>query len=71
MRPRWLPQVYNTHPFCGVSGGIDLHNVIELLSARLIVAMGVPFWIDIETGVRTDGLLDIDKCAAVCAAVYG
>ena len=47
------------------------HNVIELLSARLIVAMGVPFWIDIETGVRTDGLLDVDKCAAVCAAVYG
>ena len=71
VRPRWLPQIYNTHPFCGVSGGIDPHNVIELLSARLIVSMGVPFWIDIETGVRTDGLLDVDKCAAVCAAVYG
>ena len=24
-----------------------------------------------RNGVRTDGLLDIDKCAAVCAAVYG
>ena len=71
VRPRWYPQVNHAHPFCGVSGGIGPDNVIELLTSKLSVANGVPFWIDMETGVRTNGKLDLEKCAAVCAAAFG
>ena len=70
VRPTRFPQVDRAHPFCGVSGGIGPDNVVELLSSKLSVATGVPFWIDMETGVRTDGKLDLEKCATVCAAIY-
>lgn len=71
VRPAWFPRVDRAHPFCGVSGGIGPDNVAELLSSKLSIAAGVPFWIDMESGVRTDGKLDLDKCAAVCGAIYG
>jgi hypothetical protein len=31
----------------------------------------VAYWIDMESGVRTGGWLDVAKCEAVCRAVYG
>ncbi|MDE0452650.1 MAG: phosphoribosylanthranilate isomerase [Gammaproteobacteria bacterium] len=71
VQPGWFPPVDRAHPFCGVSGGIGPDNIVELLSSRLSIAADVPFWIDMESGVRTDGKLDLDKCAAVCAAIYG
>ena len=28
------------------------------------------YWIDMESGVRTDGLFDLEKCERVCRLVY-
>lgn len=70
IRPTWFPNVDRAYPFCGISGGIGPDNVNELLTTKLSITTGVPFWIDMESGVRTDGKLDLDKCAAVCAAIY-
>ena len=52
---------------CGYAGGIDPD------SARSVVAKipAATYWIDMETGVRTDDWFDLDKCEAVLKAVYG
>jgi hypothetical protein len=42
--------------------------VDEVLAA---VASTGPYWIDMESGVRTDDRFDLGKCRAVCDAVYG
>lgn len=52
----------------GYAGGIRPDNVLEVLEA--IDARG-PYWIDMETGVRTDDWLDLSKCREVCEKVYG
>jgi hypothetical protein len=64
------PALSTAQPFCGYSGGLGPDNVRNRL-ARVPVASGVPFWIDMESGVRTQGRLDIEKCRAVCEAVFG
>lgn len=57
------------HPdqFVGYAGGLNPDNVAD--AVRHMPAAN--FWIDMETGVRTDDWLDLDKCEAVCRAVYG
>jgi hypothetical protein len=55
----------------GYAGGITPSNVLSVL--RRIAETkpdGRPHWIDMESGVRTGGWLDLDKCEAVCRAVY-
>jgi hypothetical protein len=39
--------------------------------ARIAAPDGALYWIDMESGVRTDGVFDLAKCEAVCRAVYG
>lgn len=50
----------------GYAGGLNPDNVAD--AVRHMPAR--EFWIDMETGVRTDDWLDLEKCAAVCQAVY-
>jgi hypothetical protein len=69
-RPTDWPPLAPGGPFCGFSGGIGPDNVRDVL-ARIDAPAGVPFWIDMESGVRTDGAFDLAKCEAVCRAVYG
>jgi hypothetical protein len=39
---------------------------------RLInAAPGELFWIGMESGIRSNGRLDLNKCEAVCRAVFG
>lgn len=57
-------------PFCGYSGGIGPKTVTDILS-RIAAPQGALYWIDMESGVRTDGAFDLAKCEAVCRAVYG
>jgi hypothetical protein len=64
------PELPAGQPFCGYAGGLAPDNVQQNL-LRMPVATGIPFWIDMESGVRTDGRFDIAKCAAVCEAVFG
>ena len=53
--------------FCGYSGGINPDNVIDYL--KKIKGDG-EFWIDIESGVRTNGWFDVRKCRQICESVY-
>ena len=68
--PTAWPAVRHYAPLCGLSGGLNAGNVASVL-ASLDVGPGLPYWIDMESGVRTGGLFDLDACAAVCVAVYG
>jgi phosphoribosylanthranilate isomerase len=52
----------------GYAGGIGPDNVADVLEQ--IGATG-PYWIDMESGVRTDDRFDLGKCRRVCEAVYG
>lgn len=55
--------------FVGYAGGLNPSNVTDAVSK--ISAIADNYWIDMETGVRTDDRFDLDKCRAVCEAVYG
>jgi hypothetical protein len=52
----------------GYAGGIGPDNVISVI--RRINASG-PYWIDMESKVRTDDWFDLTLCRQVCEAVYG
>jgi hypothetical protein len=68
--PRAWPPLPMQGVFCGYSGGIAPHNVRETLE-KIAAPPGSLYWIDMESGVRTNGWLDVAKCAAVCREVYG
>ena len=67
---RWPAPPPPDGPFCGYSGGIGPDTVVEIL-ARIAAPEGALYWIDMESGVRTNGAFDLAKCEAVCRAVYG
>jgi hypothetical protein len=69
-RPAAWPALPASGPFCGFSGGLNPGNVREILE-KVAAAAGALYWIDMESGVRSDGWLDVAKCEAVCRAVYG
>jgi hypothetical protein len=71
VRPASYPPIRSAHPFCGISGGIAPDNVAGLVAERIELAGDYPYWIDMESGVRSDGRFDLDKCRAVCEAVFG
>lgn len=56
--------------FCGYSGGIGPATVADVV-ATIAAPPGAVYWIDMESGIRTDGRLDLAKCEAVCRAVFG
>lgn len=65
--PTEVPQHHGIY-LVGYAGGIAPDNV--QLAVESIAAKG-PYWLDMETGVRTDDWLDLDKCQAVCEAIWG
>lgn len=67
---RWPAPPAAAGPFAGYSGGISPDTVGDIL-ARIAAPAGALYWIDMESGVRTDGAFDLAKCEAVCRAVYG
>ena len=70
VKPKDWPALATDGPFCGYSGGIGPATVVEILR-RIAVPDGALYWIDMESGVRTDGAFDLAKCEDVCRAVYG
>jgi len=67
------PAKWPLHPggpkLVGYAGGLGPHNVASVVQA---VGAGGPYWLDMESGVRTEqDLLDLDRVQQVCAAVYG
>lgn len=71
VRPESFPPISSQHPFCGISGGIGPNNVDQLISERIELSGDYLYWVDMESGVRTEGAFDLNKCLAVCEAVYG
>jgi hypothetical protein len=67
--PSQWPAV-NASVFGGFSGGIGPANAREVVAA-IGAPEGAQYWIDMESGVRTNGRFDLAKCEAVCRAVYG
>lgn len=65
--PRW-PMHPGGDRLVGYAGGIGPHNVIAVLAE---IDSSGPYWIDMETHVRTDEWLDLAKCRAVLELIYG
>lgn len=53
----------------GYAGGFRPGNVKSFVDSLHHHKHG--YWIDMETGVRTDDWFDLDKCRQVCEEVYG
>jgi hypothetical protein len=66
------PVAWPRHPgggqLVGYAGGIGPENVREVIAA---IDAGGPYWIDMESGVRADDRFDLEKCRAVCEAIFG
>lgn len=52
----------------GYAGGINPDNVSKFLA---LIAHADNFYIDMESGVRTNGWFDLDKVESVCRQVFG
>lgn len=67
------PTAWPVHPggtrIVGYAGGISPENIRGVMS--VLEQMSGRYWIDMESGVRTDDRFDIEKCRAVCEAVFG
>ena len=66
-----LPENWNTSTgYCGYAGGLSPENLHEQISLIFAASNGNPFWIDVETGVRTNNLLNmtrVRKFLEICA----
>lgn len=69
VRPARWPAVRGALPFCGYSGGLGPATVGDALRS-FPVSPGAAYWIDMESGVRTDGRFDLARCAEVCRIVF-
>ena len=58
-----------TDRLVGYAGGIGPHNISQVLETAGYRATN--YWLDMESGVRTDDRFDLEKCRQVCEAVYG
>ena len=57
--------------FCGYAGGLNPDIIgVTLPVIAACVPAGQPYWIDMESGVRTDDRFDLDKCEFVMMQVY-
>jgi phosphoribosylanthranilate isomerase len=55
----WLPPFSGMR--CGYAGGLNPDNLQEQLVKIAKIANGQSVWADMETGVRTDNRLDLEK----------
>jgi len=66
------PPFWPSHPggdrLVGYAGGIGPGNILSLIEE---VGQSGPYWIDMETSVRSRGRLDLYLCRRVCEMVYG
>lgn len=68
----WDNGAENTNAFCGYAGGISPDNITRVLNKiNKIHPKDKPYWIDMESMVRTDEWLDLDKCEYILDKVYG
>jgi len=56
--------------FVGYAGGLNASNIHDINATVSELTVG-DYWLDMETGVRTNDYLDLDKVEAVLREVYG
>lgn len=71
-----MPKRWPSHPgegrLVGFAGGLRPDNVEDALKAIEPTEPYSPYWIDMESGVRSpDNVFDINLCREVCERVYG
>lgn len=59
---RWLPPIGE---YCGYAGGLRPETLQESLELLATATEDTPIWIDMQSGVRTDERLDLDKVRQV------
>lgn len=64
---RYYPP-YSNFDYVGYAGGISADN-IERVIANISKMRISPFWIDMESGIRTTDTLDLTKCEKICEIV--
>lgn len=69
VKPSAWPPLQGAHPFCGFSGGIGPASIREVLQT-LVITPGTPYWLDMESGVRSNNQFDLAKCRLVCEATF-
>ena len=67
-----IPEKIPAHPdgktFVGYAGGMGPETVISYLKR---IDINGPYWIDMESRIRTNGWFDLAKVTKVCELVYG
>lgn len=63
--------VYKAKMPIGYAGGLNPDNIEHKIREIRDVARGMPFWIDCESGIRTDDIFDIKKAEAMAGTVLG
>ena len=66
------PDQWPAHPgrnrLVGYAGGINPSNILDVIKA---INSDGPYWLDMESGVRTDDVFDLSLCRQVCELVFG
>lgn len=68
------PKKWLAHPgrLVGYAGGISADNVLDTIqSINGLMGRCGPYWLDMESSVRTDDWFDLVKVRTVCEIVYG
>lgn len=65
-----FPMQLNPHNFVGYAGGINPENVLDVIEKIETKGKASYYWIDMESGVRTNDVFDLDKCLSVLEKVY-
>lgn len=67
--PAAWPAPPDPNAWVGYAGGLNSSNVGS--AVRAIGPMAAYYWLDMETGVRSNGAFSVEKCRDVCRTVYG
>lgn len=57
--------------YCGYAGGLGPDTIVNALPRIQAAAADEPFWIDMESGIRTDNEFDLAKAGAVLSRSHG
>lgn len=55
--------------YTGYAGGLGPENAAAAVAAIQSVVGDADVWIDMESRIRTDGYLDLDKCGSIAASI--
>ena len=54
----------------GFAGGLNADNILEK-KEEIDILSDYDYWLDMESGVRTDDWFDLDKVEAICKLLFG